>query len=335
MNIENENIGFNSAVLFLNEKFRNLAKNIDPEAKKSIYEIRVRVNKALAFICYEKTYFLCKDGKISEDETDFIVSPIDISEIIEILCKCSIYSYQNQIKDGFIPLKYGHRAGICGTAVIDKAQINSVRDISSINIRVAKEIKGCSRKILEKIGYYPKGTIIAGPPASGKTTILRDLARILSSRLSGYKKVSIVDERSEIAATYKGVPQFDIGISDVLNSYPKHLGIMHAVRTLSSDIIICDEMGLALEVSAVDEGLKSGCQLITSVHLESKENLLSKKQVRDLLKTSAFENIIVLNEESKCTGDFDFIKVEDLYAKNDRNYFSNNIWGFRWPNSFL
>ena len=322
ISFKRENTGFNSAVLYLNEKFRSKAENINNEIRLAAQEIRLRVNKSPAIVCPNKTYFLAHDGTLSLKETPFFVVPTDIQETIKIICSYSIYSYQSQIKNGFITLRGGHRAGICGTAVINGGEITNIRDISSINIRIAKEIKGCSDKILKKITYNPKGTLIAGPPSSGKTTILRDLARNLSLVQNGpVKKIAIIDERGEIAAVYNGIPQVDIGLCDVLNGYPKGEGILQAVRVLSPNIVICDEMGNISEINAIEEGLNSGAEIIASVHCGDKKDLFNKPQIKRLLATKAFSNIILLSKISKCTGEFEFINAEDIY---DKDFWDNN-----------
>lgn len=313
MNSELTISGFESAILCLNDKIRRSISLIPLQIKEKAQEIRIRVNKNVLIVCPENSYFLSHDGNVSQKETLLFVEPMDISETIKAICSYSIYSYQNQIKNGFITLRGGHRAGICGTAVINGSEITNIRDISSINIRIAKEVKNCSKQIIRRLGSNISRTIIAGPPSSGKTTFLRDISRKLSiGEYGNPKKVSIIDERGEIAAVYRGVPQCDIGMCDVLNSYPKGIGIMQAIRALSPDIIICDEIGSGSEIPMIEEGLNSGVGIIASIHVGSIDELSNKKQIITLLKTHAFKKIILLNSKSKYTGNFEIINSEEI-----------------------
>lgn len=313
MNTKLEVSGFESAILCLSEKIRKSISLIPLEIKKKAQEIRIRINRNVLVICPDASYFLSYDGELSQKETLFFVTPIDIGETIKIICSYSIYSYQNQIKNGFITLRGGHRAGICGTAVINGNEITNIRDISSINIRIAKEVRDCSEQMIRKLGSDINHTIIAGPPSSGKTTFLRDISRKLSLGEYGIpKKISIIDERGEIAAVYRGIPQCDVGMCDVLNGYPKDIGIMQAIRVLSPDIIICDEIGTGAEVSLIAEGLNAGVGVIASIHAGNIEELSNKKQIQMLVKTKAFKKIILLNNNSKYTGNFDILNAVEI-----------------------
>ena len=119
--------------------------------------------------------------------------------------------YVSELARGFVTLPGGHRAGICGEAALDKSGSRTVRYISSVNLRVASEHIGCSREITAALFHDGLcGALIAGPPCSGKTTLLRDMARLLSSEPYG-KKVAVVDERGEMAAMYRGEPRNRIG----------------------------------------------------------------------------------------------------------------------------
>ena len=290
---------FNDIVSNFSPKIKNSLIELPNEIKKEVQEICLRVNSSIVIITSQKSFFLGSEGNLSsEDLKSFIVSQNDILETFKILCNFSIYSFQNQIKNNFITLKGGHRVGICGTAIIDGEKIINISDISSINFRISKEIIGCSDIIFEKLGLNLGGTLIVGPPASGKTTILRDIARKLSNTYENGKliKVSIVDERREIAAVYQGVPQKDVGFSDILNGFIKSEGIMRALRTLSPRIIICDEIGNSEDADAIRKSLNCGVGIIASIHAESAEEILKSEKVKNILNSGAIKNVVLLDK---------------------------------------
>lgn len=241
-----------------------------------ISEIRMRINRPLSLICHNKAFYLTQNGEmLSSVRSDCIIISTDIiNKTFEAICRYSIHSYQKDICEGFITLDGGHRVGICGTAVIKDGVIINIKNISGLNFRAAHQVKGCAEEICN-MAYSSgiKNVIIAGGPASGKTTVLRDMCRILGQRY----KVSLIDERGEIAACSGGIPQNDIGIgTDVLNGYPKAKGIETAVRVMSPDIIICDEAGGREDITAFDYAAVSGVNLAVSVHASKMEDIREK-----------------------------------------------------------
>ncbi len=307
---------FDDASLNICEKIQRLLAFVPDEIKANAQEIRLRANRNVIIVCPEKSYFLLPSGNISENNSSLIMTSLDIQETFKKLCNYSVYSYQNQIKNGFITLKGGHRAGICGTAVVTDGKITNLRDISSINIRIAKEIKGCSNAVLETIESGESGVLIAGPPASGKTTILRDIARNLSLK---HQKVAIVDERSEIGAIHQGQPSFDIGLCDVLDGYPKGDGILQAIRVLSPNVIICDEVGMESDVVAIEQSLNAGVKIIASIHARNLEELLKRPQAKSLLNSGAFEKIIFLDNQNNPGKIFKIYETGEADVKNNRD----------------
>ena len=197
-----------------------------------------------------------------------------------------------------------------------------MRDISSINIRIARQVYGCASGVLQAVGKNLRdGVLVAGAPSSGKTTILRDIARQLSSGLCGdVRKVAVVDERGELAGTYRGVPQNDLGpCCDVLDGYPKGEGILQAIRSLSPEFIICDEMGGLADVEAAAQGLNAGVGMISSVHAGSVRELLRRQQALSLLHTGAFGYVVLLEgsrEPGRVAGVY---KAGDLLAQGFGN----------------
>ena len=253
------------------------------------------------------------------------VTPKDLSDTFIKICDYSIYSFQSQIKNGFITFRGGHRAGFCGTAITDNQKITNIRNISSINIRIAKEVKGSADEIMKILGTNPSGTLLVGPPASGKTTLLRDISRRLSNgEISSIRKVTIVDERGEIGAVYQGIPQCDIGFCDIMDGYPKGIGILQAIRVLSPDIIVCDEVGSESEVNSIEESLNAGVGIISSIHSGSIDELLNRKQGKRLLNSGAFKRVILLDNKDIPGKIKDVYKVDELNVKNFRNANDNS-----------
>ena len=186
----------------------------------------------------------------------------EISDCIKSFCHYSLHSYERELREGFITLKGGHRAGFCGSAVLRSDHIDTIKNISSINIRIAREIPGAANSLDQTVfDSNFRGLLIAGKPMSGKTTVLRDLCRIIGNS----RKLAVIDTRSEIAATYNGQPQNDIGVhTDVLNGYPRSEGMEIAVRTLSPEYIACDEITCESDFTSLC--LNTGVKLILTAH---------------------------------------------------------------------
>ena len=293
-----QNFGeFSNVILNLSANIASSLSKIDNNIKEDIQEIRIRVNKSVVIFASKRSFFLGEGGLLSQnDPKTLIVNQNDMLETLKIICNFSIYSFQNQIKDGFVTLKGGHRVGLCGTAVIDDGKIINTSDISSINLRIAKQIPGCSDKIFEKFGTNLGGTLIVGPPSSGKTTILRDIAKRLSTSYEEENliKITIIDERREIASVFQGVPQNDIGFSDVLNGFPKSDGIMRALRTLSPKIVICDEIGNNDDSLAIKELLNCGMGIIASIHADSIDEISNSIRIKNIINSGAIKRIVLL-----------------------------------------
>ena len=217
--------------------------------KREATEVRLRMNRPVVVITCRDMLFITQDGTPTGDyEKGRTVSQKELADSFLSLCRYSVFSKQSSIKNGFITVAGGHRAGLCGTAIVQEGgEISGIRDISSINLRIAREVTGSAQALLQAFADQPGGMLLVGPPASGKTTLLRDMARQLSLgdeklRLQA-RKVAVVDERGELAGTFGGAAQNNLGLCDILDGYPKGIGIEQAVRSLSPDVIVCDEVG--------------------------------------------------------------------------------------------
>ena len=257
-----------------------------------IQEIRMRTNKPILLKLREKDLIL-----------QYNISQSEILQILERLCENSIYAYKNQICEGFITVKGGHRVGLTGSCVIENGKITNIKYISSLNFRIAREILNCSTKVLrEVIDIENKtiyNTIIVAPPGKGKTTILRDIIRRLSNGIDEInfkgKTCGVVDERGEIAAMYKGVPQNDIGIrTDVIENVNKNKGIHMLIRTMAPEIVACDEIGSKEDVEAIHYALFSGVKGIFTMHGRCVEDIKNNRQIYELIENREIQKVVFL-----------------------------------------
>ena len=282
-----------------NKEWIEVIKNL-----REISEIRIRVNKPVLIYLNGKEKILGKNGEIQEEETEArFLSESELNELVDHWCQNSRYAFENQTKQGFLTLKYGHRVGICGEPVLDdKDTIQRIKYISSVNIRIAHEKKGVAEKILPYLyeKNRVKNLLIISPPGAGKTTMLRDLIRIISdgnSRARG-QNVALIDERKEIAACYQGIPQLEIGKrTDIMDGCSKIKGMRMVLRSMSPDVIAVDEIGEEQELSFICHILQSGSSIIASVHGDSYEKIRTKKMFRKIFQNDYFELILELKKE--------------------------------------
>lgn len=308
---------FNEAVAELDEELSKKLLTIPDDIKASTQEIRLRANRPVMLGCGSENFFLTKSGTITAiyREGMLVISKEELQRCISSLCEYSVHTFSSEIANGFITLRGGHRAGLCGTAVQSGGKITSVRDISSVNLRISRQIFGAADRLIEEMQQKEmRGLLLVGAPSCGKTTVLRDLARQLSSgRMGQYMRVAVVDERCEIAGVYRGIPNNELGpCCDCLDGYPKAEGIMHALRSLSPDIIICDELGTLEEISAISEGLNSGVTFIASLHAAGLDDLLKRRQAVDLIHTGAFSHIATMDGRHNPGKIMEIVEVKSL-----------------------
>lgn len=255
------------------------------EPVSQIAEIRLRAGRPSVCVNIRGEMRTCSD-KFSAKE---------IADCFAEVCRYSVYSFEEEISRGFITLDGGHRVGICGTAVTSKGGITSFRDISGLNIRIAHQIFGCAGELYERaFSDEPRSLLLAGKPLCGKTTVLRDLARLLGAS----RRVVLIDSRGELSASVRGTPSFDIGLNtDALCGCEKSEGIMLAIRSLSPDIVICDEIGD--DQFAVEQAMFCGVKVIASAHAGSIAELKKRPATRGLLPL--FDCAAVLGELGRIT----------------------------------
>lgn len=257
---------------------------------EKLQEIRMREKQPLC-VCYE--------GK----ETMFPhqITGNELRETLDYISHYSMYAYEQELQQGFITIEGGHRVGISGKVIKEGNQIKNFQYISSINIRVCHEIKGCADRIFPAILEKNEvcHTMIISPPGCGKTTLLRDLIRQISDGnqyLSGVN-VGVVDERSEIGGCYQGVPQNHLGKrTDILDNCPKAEGMMLLIRSMSPKVLAVDEIGTRQDMEAISYAIHCGVTIITTVHGNDMDEIKEKPCLRKLIESRFFKRYIVLQK---------------------------------------
>ena len=289
-----ENMNIDGILRYFPQKVQELIKNnINDEELEMLEEIRIRNNLPL----------ILKIGQ-AEKVIDYKITTEDINYIFQKICENSIYSYQKQIANGFITVQGGNRVGIVGTAVLDgNDKVINFNYISGLNFRISRQVVGCSNQIVDEIfngcgGIY--NTLIISKPGIGKTTLLRDIVRNVSNGMPNKFKgmnVTVIDERGEISAAYKGIMQNDLGMrTDVINDIPKYIGMKMAIRSMAPKVIVADEIGNKRDSEAIKYAMCCGVKGIFTAHGASLEELEKNPEISDLLENKIFEKIICIKD---------------------------------------
>ncbi|WP_174819940.1 stage III sporulation protein AA, partial [Paenibacillus koleovorans] len=297
----------NAILPFLPPTLRRIIECVADEPKNRAEELRIREGRPLELSGSGDSRFITVRGELTAAEREgYRPSRDDCLQLLDLLTSHSVYSFEEELKRGYITVTGGHRVGLVGRAVLEHGQVKLLRDIAGFNIRIARERPGVAQPLLpalwDSAAGRPHHTLFVSPPQQGKTTMIRDLARLLSRGgalpppvVQAGLKIGIVDERSEIAACVKGVPTFDVGPrTDVLDRCPKAEGMMMLIRSMSPDVLIVDEIGRAEDAVAVEEALHAGIVVAATAHALHADDAARRPALERLLAAGLFARIVAL-----------------------------------------
>lgn len=289
---------------YLPKHIRQMVRKLPESVLAGIEELRLRLGKPLCISGCGVELFIGNEGETTAEQA-YLVTEEDMRAALQMVCNFSVYSVEEELRNGFVTVNGGHRVGVCGRSVVEKGKVKTLKDISYMNFRVAKQIIGASDSVIGYLIRSPDSiysTLIISPPQCGKTTLLRDLVRRFSNgyerlRFKGMK-VSLIDERSEIAACSMGTPRNDVGIrTDVLDGCPKAEGIIMMIRSMSPEIIATDEIGRKEDADAIVDAVNAGVKVVTTIHGSSIGDFLNKQDLTKI-KKGIFERYIVLSRKN-------------------------------------
>lgn len=321
-----QNLGFlpiiNEQIIpVLPTRIRQAILQLPGDVLQQLEEIRLRVGRPLQIYYGGRDAFVNLLGKITqESETAHLIDEEDIHQTLNLMTQSSLYALEEELRRGYITIPGGHRVGIVGRTLLDgQGLVRGLKEITAFNLRIARDVRqaaeGIRHLLIDSAAYRLHNTLLISPPQCGKTTLLRDLARRLSTgtlhpKLPGMK-VGIVDERSEIAACWRGVPQHDMGPrADVLDACPKAEGMQMMIRSMSPQVLVTDEVGRPEDGHALMEAIYAGVSVITTAHGFSMQEVRNRPVLRQLFEQGAFSRYIVLSRRhGPCT-------IEGVYDKS-------------------
>ncbi len=274
-------------------ELRQTLQRIPASVWETLQEIRLRTGRPIAISNGETEQFLCADGSITRQWQNAIsLQRAQIEQVFQAACAYSVYRYQREIAAGYLTIQGGNRIGICGTAVYRDGQYVQMRNINGLNIRLARQVTNCANALAEQICHKQLSSILlAGTVGSGKTTFLRDLCRLLGQTY----RLCIIDTRGEIAAVQNGIPQYDIGLhTDIYDGFPRAEGAVMALRVMTPDGLVCDEISTMEEAKALLQVHGCGIHILATAHAATIEDLYRRVALRTLLEAGVFAYVVLL-----------------------------------------
>ena len=279
---------------------------------KSLCEVRLRANRPI-MVNYINTYYYLGQAGLCNENDAIICTKEMIQSILSKASNFSIYAINDEIKSGYISVKGGIRIGLTGDVVSENDKVLTIKNISSLNIRIPHQVNGCAYKVAKFLfdeAGNAQSTLVLGSPGTGKTTILRDLCMQINNQRKDIN-ILLLDERNEISASFDGLPELNVGKStDITCGGQKDMNILNGIRSMSPDIIVLDEIGTERDIKALEYAVNTGVCIVASVHCKNVYELQKKQELSNLIKNRAFKRYVELsNANVKGT-------IENIYDEN-------------------
>ncbi|CFX49045.1 Sporulation stage III, protein AA [Syntrophomonas zehnderi OL-4] len=301
MGLSSQEIMYRTIIPFLAPVIKDIFMQINPDNFNYLEEIRLRCAQPLLLKTGAQEWAVNRQGGLEKNlAAGYVVCEEDIFRTLISISDNSLYAFEEEIRRGFITIPGGHRVGLAGQVLMAGGEVKTIKDFSSLSFRIAREVKDCSLPLLRHIYQHnmPGSTLLISAPRCGKTTILRDLARNISAgnHWGPACTLSVIDERSELAGSYRGRVQMDLGPrTDVLDACPKALGMMMAIRALGPQVIITDEIGRQEDIAALQECINAGVTVIASAHARDLSEARKRPMLQEILACGAFQTLITLS----------------------------------------
>lgn len=277
------------AAALLPPGLRRLAESLPPDGQVVAEELRLRAGQPLTVVFPQGERELTGGAYIRPEE---------LGLVLEIATQASVHTAMERLRSGFFTVEGGHRIGLCGSAVVKDGMVYSLRQLSSLNIRIARQVLGAAEGMADRLweGEQFQSTLILSPPGGGKTTLLRDLIRILSDGLGHSPlRVGIADERGELAALWNGTPQLAVGRhTDIMDGCPKGVALLMLLRGMNPQVLAADELTAPEDCAALEMAANCGVSLLCTAHAAGLEQLQTRPLYRRLLETRCFQRLVVL-----------------------------------------
>ncbi|WP_294547459.1 stage III sporulation protein AB [uncultured Pseudoflavonifractor sp.] len=293
---EGADVRFRQAAALLPSRLRQAAERLSREQQRQVEELRLRNGYPITVSGPEGEQVIpgCEQQPLTER---------DLAQVLEIATQASAHTVLEQVRNGFVTVKGGHRIGICGSGVVRDGEVCNLRRLSSLSIRVARSLPGIAARILDglTVNGVLQSTLILSPPGGGKTTLLRDIIRAVSDG-DGVTpmRVGIADERGELAAMYDGIPQLNVGRrTDVLDGCPKGTALLMLLRGMNPQVLAADEITAPADCAALEAAANCGVTLLATAHASSGGDLCARPLYRHLLEAGIFRRAVLIQGGGK------------------------------------